>query len=137
MGRQLTKHFHSREFDCRDGTPVPEKYYGALEKLCRKYLEPMRKEFGPCTVVSGFRTKKHNAKVGGASRSFHRYKLRLPKYGVAADVRFKNGSVMDWLKLAQELRTNRRNGKGGLGFYPQGFFIHIDTRDYPANWNGS
>ena len=75
MGRQLTKNFHSREFDCKDGTPVPKRDYNGLEALCRQFLEPMRKKYGRCTVHSGYRTKSHNDAVGGASASYHRYPI--------------------------------------------------------------
>lgn len=138
-GKQLTEHFHSSEFDCKDGTPVPDKYYPALTKLCEVFLEPMRKKFGPGFIHSGFRTTEHNRRVGGARASFHVYTDRPRRDGVAADVSFRKGSVNQWRDEAQRLRANRKDGKGngGIGFYIQGGFIHVDTRDYPADWNGS
>ena len=68
-GQQLTKHFHSREFDCRDGTQVPERDYHGLTYLCRTYLEPLRKKYGPVHINSGYRTAAYNRKIGGASPS--------------------------------------------------------------------
>ena len=68
---QLTPHFHSSEFDCHDGTPLPERAYVRYRHLCRKLLEPMRSEWGRCHVISGFRSFKHNLEVGGAPRSMH------------------------------------------------------------------
>jgi uncharacterized protein YcbK (DUF882 family) len=130
---QLTKHFHSREFNCKDGTPVPSRDMNGLEALCRQYLEPMRKKYGPCTVHSGFRTPSHNARVGGASMSYHVY-TRHDGNDQAADVSFAKGSPADWHRTASWLRSRRRGGRGGIGRYSS--FIHIDLRDYKADWRG-
>ena len=137
MPVKLTENFHSSEFDCNDGTPVPDRYIPALKKLCEVFLEPMRKKFGACTVHSGYRTPTWNTVVGGARMSYHVYTLRRRREGVAADVEFERGSVADWRAEAIRLRSQKRDEKGGIGFYPAGGFIHIDTRDYPADWNGS
>lgn len=134
---QLTKHFGVEEFDCNDGTPVPERYERQLKHLCEWFLEPMRAKFGACYVHSGYRTDQYNASIGGALASYHVYTDRRPRHGVAADVSFAKGTVKDWHTYAKKLRTKNRAGEGGLGYYPQGGFIHIDTRDYPADWNGS
>lgn len=136
---RLSKNFTIEEFDCNDGTKVPEEFIPALKKLCDVFLEPMRARFGPCSVHSGFRTPDWNRRVGGASMSFHVYIMRRRRDGVAADVEFARGSVKDWKEYAERLRARREDGRGngGIGFYPQGGFIHLDTRDYPADWNGS
>lgn len=134
---RLSEHFVIEEFDCNDGTRVPKEYIPALKNLCRQILEPMRDEFGPCTVHSGYRTESWNNRVRGARLSFHRYEIRPPSQGVASDVSFARGSVADWKRKAEQLRRKKRNGNGGIGYYPQGGFIHFDTRDYPADWNGS
>ncbi len=136
-GKQLTEHFNIDEFACNDGTPVPEEYWLQVRYLCRTFLEPMREKFGRCVVHSGFRTPEWNRRVGGASSSFHIYTMRRAREGVAADVEFERGSVADWHREAKRLRDEKRDGRGGIGFYPQGGFVHIDTRDYPADWNGS
>src|SRR4051794_8570900 len=52
---RFSKHFVVEEFDCHDGTKVTPREYSGLEYLCRQYLEPMRKHFGPCSVHSGYR----------------------------------------------------------------------------------
>lgn len=134
---RLSEHFIVEEFDCNDGTKVPELYYGQLSKLCEWFLEPLRDKYGACFVHSGFRTPEWNLHVGGASASYHVYTRRRPRQGVAADVEFARGSVRDWHNEATKLRRQNRDGQGGLGYYPQGGFIHIDTRDYPADWDGS
>ena len=134
---QLTEHFNAEEFDCNDGTKVPEKYEPQLRKLCEWYLEPLREKFGPCLVHSGFRTEAWNKHVGGARSSYHLYLSRRPRHGVAADVEFARGTVAEWHAEAKRLREKNRDGQGGIGFYPQGGFIHIDTRDYKSDWVGS
>ena len=51
-----------------------------LTELCKKILEPLRKEINqPIKVNSGFRSVKVNAAVGGVSTSAH-------CYGLAADI---------------------------------------------------
>lgn len=137
--KQLTPNFNVKEFDCNDKnrTKVPTKYEPQLEVLCENFLEPMRKKFGPCTVHSGYRTRAYNTAIGGARLSFHVYPDRRPRDGVAADVSFEKGTVAQWHAEAKRLRNKNRNGQGGIGYYPQGGFIHIDTRDYLADWNGS
>lgn len=134
---RLSENFTIEEFDCNDGTKVPARYYAELEALCRDFLEPMRAKFGPCNVHSGFRTSAYNQRIGGARFSFHVYTDRVPTAGVAADVSFAKGSVLEWTEKARRLRSRKRGGKGGIGYYPQGGFTHIDTRDYAADWNGS
>ena len=133
MAKQLTKNFNSREFDCKDGTPVPHRDYNGLEALCRQMLEPMRAKYGRVTVHSGYRTASHNAAVGGASQSYHRYDIHDGN-DQAADISCAKGTPADWARTANWLRNRRRGGKGGLGIYRT--FIHIDIRDYPSTWRG-
>lgn len=133
MGKQLTKHFHTREFDCHNGTPVPARDYNGLEALCRQYLEPLRSKYGACTVNSGYRTAAYNASIGGASQSYHIYTIHDGN-DQAADVRFARGTARDWHRTANWLRAKKRNGRGGLGLYSS--FIHIDIRDYKSDWRG-
>lgn len=133
---QLTKNFNAREFDCKDGTKMPAKYEGQVKRLCEWYLEPMREKFGPCVVLSGFRTPDHNDAIGGATYSFHVYTLRLPRNGVAVDVMFAKGNPRQWRRMARRLRRRNRKTLGGIGYYPNSGFIHIDTRDYKSDWEG-
>jgi len=43
-------------------------------------------------------------------------------------------SYSDYAVLYNWIRKNKRSGKGGLGLYPT--FVHVDIRDYPADWRG-
>jgi hypothetical protein len=70
---RLSKHFVIEEFDCHDGTRVKSREFAGLEYLCRQFLEPLRRQFGACSVHSGYRTRDYNRQIGGAANSFHIY----------------------------------------------------------------
>lgn len=128
---RLSPHFVIEEFDCRCGTKVPAAAIPALKELCRDMLEPLRAKYGACTVLSGFRTSAHNAAVGGAPRSQHKYHEHPAS--VAADVKFATGSVADWAKSARWRFDNKQcwtaKGRGGCGDYPAQGFVHVDSGD--------
>jgi uncharacterized protein YcbK (DUF882 family) len=131
---RLSTHFVIEEFDCHDGTRVKPREYGGLEYLCRKYLEPMRRKFGPCSVHSGYRTVAYNRRIGGEPNSFHIYP-RHDGNDQAADVAFARGNPQAWWNVANAIRRSRQN-RGGLGLYPSKGFVHIDLRDYKSDWRG-
>jgi uncharacterized protein YcbK (DUF882 family) len=121
---RLTPHFDAAEFVCRDGTPTPDDYLHELRHLCRRYLEPLRAEFGPVTIVSGHRSTRHNHQVGGAPASRH---LDLPgRAGAAADVVCRRGRPTEWYRLLDGLQAP------GLGLYAT--HVHVDNRRGRARW---
>jgi uncharacterized protein YcbK (DUF882 family) len=69
---KLTENFNSSEFDCKDGTKVPEKYMNNCQEVANN-LQVLRNHLGvPVTITgSGYRTPSHNAKVKGAKNSQH------------------------------------------------------------------
>jgi uncharacterized protein YcbK (DUF882 family) len=107
--------------------------YNGLEYLCRTFLEPLRANYGSVHINSGFRTRSYNASIGGASNSFHIYTAHDGN-DQAADVTCARGRPTDWHRTLSAIRQSKRGGKGGLGLYPS--FVHVDIRDYPANWRG-
>jgi len=127
VARRAGRHFTVAEFDSRDGVKVPPAAYHELEHLVSSMLDPLRDRFGPCTVLSGFRSGPHNRAVRGAARSWHKYDL-APGRGVAADVRCARGTVADWAAFLDA------RGAGGLGTY--GSFVHVDTRRGRDRWTG-
>lgn len=141
--RRLSAHFSVREFACRDGSPVPVAAIPAIERLCRDVLEPLRAQFGPCLVLSGYRTRSYNARIGGARYSQHIYDVTPDS--VAADVRFARGTPAQWRKAARKAMVRaygRRPGTwlrraGGIGLYVRSGFIHVDNRPYRAEWRGN
>lgn len=130
---RLSEHFVVEEFDCRDGTKVQPRDYDGLEYLCRVFLEPLRRRYGAVTINSGFRSVSWNASVGGASKSYHVYTIHDGN-DQAADVSCERGEPRDWHRTLNWIRNHRRNGRGGLGLYRT--FVHVDLRDYRADWRG-
>lgn len=123
---KLTKNFNLAEFHCKDGTPVPEKYYDNVKELA-KNLQVLRDEIGEPLYVSGsgYRTPSHNKKVGGAPQSQH-------LTASAADISAKNYTPKQLAKLIETLIKEGRMKQGGLGVYPG--FIHYDIRGEKARW---
>jgi uncharacterized protein YcbK (DUF882 family) len=130
---RLSKHFVVEEFDCHDGTKVQKRDYDGLEYLCRKFLEPLRAKYGAVSVHSGFRTTSYNRSVGGASNSFHVYTAHDGN-DQAADISCARGNPTQWHAFLRKIRSDKRNGKGGLGLYST--FVHCDIRDEQADWKG-
>jgi uncharacterized protein YcbK (DUF882 family) len=128
---RLSEHFTVEEFDCRDGSKVHPRDHGGLEYLCRTFLEPLRKKYGPVRINSGFRTATYNRKIGGASNSFHVYTAHDGN-DQAADVSCRKGGPKEWHRTLNTIRKIQRDGKGGLGLYST--FVHVDIRDYPSDW---
>ena len=93
----------------------------------------MRAKYGRVKVNSGFRTAGWNRKIGGASKSYHVY-TQHDGNDQAVDITCAKGTPRQWHATANAIRKNKRGGRGGLGLYKT--FIHIDMRDYPANWRG-
>lgn len=65
-----------------------------LKFLCEKVLQPIRDEFGPVIILSGYRSYPLNLAIGGSKSSQH-------CSGQAADLRFVNASIVDvakWIK---------------------------------------
>jgi len=131
---KLTPHFVATEFYCHDGSPCPTKARPAMVHLCTDSLEPMRKKFGEAQVLSGYRHVEYNASIGGAKNSQHIYEYSYES--VAADMRFAKGNPTQWAAEARKIRQSKRNGRGGVGFYPKAGFVHIDNRNYKADWSG-
>lgn len=129
----VSTHFRHVEFWCKDGTPIPTKAIPGLQAHCRRFLEPMRAKFGPCTVMSGYRHERYNRSIGGAPNSQHDWDKHPT--GVATDLIFARGTVDDWGREAKRLR-NLSGGAGGIGLYHRQRFIHIDSRPTRADWTG-
>lgn len=133
---RLASNFFLAEFHCCRGhcaaASVPSAAVPALRRLVRSVLQPLRDEFGVCTVHSGYRNAAHNGHVGGASASHHRYDQR-PE-APAADVSFATGTVDQWAQRARE-RLQALGPIGGIGRYHASGFIHVDLGD-ERRWTG-
>jgi hypothetical protein len=86
---------------------------GCLNSSLRAVIYQVANSFGPVTVNSTCRSRRHNARVGGAHRSHH-----LNGNAVDFRVRGNNRAVLSFLRS--------HGSVGGLKLYRGGFF-HIDT----------
>ncbi len=114
--RQLSPHFWLYEFAC----PCCGAVY--VEPKLVKCLELFRFGTGesPITILSGFRCKKHNAEVGGASASQH-------LFGNAADI--QSDFTIRILNYEDFEFAAEMSGFTGIG-YGKGKF-HLDVRELP------
>ncbi len=146
--RRLSKHFTIEEFDCHDGTRVPDAAVAGLELAIEWWLEPMREMFGPVKVVSGYRTERFNSTLAGASpNSYHLYHRARPIVNhqgrpiraVAFDVVPQGGTAALWSTwaLGHRARSSHigKKGRGGVGTYLKSNFVHLDTGP-ERQWNG-
>lgn len=111
----LSAHFSTHEFVCRDGT------YHAIDPALIAMLEEIRAHFrAPISITSGYRSPAWNAAVGGARRSYH-------VTGQAADFTVQGvrpADVYAWCDL--------RFPTAGVGLYRS--WVHIDSRGRRARW---
>ena len=123
---KLTKNFNSREFDCNDGTSVPERYMDNCREVA-KNLQVLRDFIGePVNITgSGYRTPSHNKKVGGAKHSQH---LTCS----AADISTKSYTPRQLAKIIIKLINSGKMKQGGIGLYNG--FVHYDIRGAKARW---
>lgn len=122
----ITENFNRKEFDCKDGTKVPDIYLPNLKKLCDQ-LEVLRAEIKvPVSITgSGYRTPDHNKKVGGAKDSQH-------LTASAADINAKGLTPKQLHTKIKELIKSGKMQEGGLGLYKG--FVHYDIRKNKARW---
>lgn len=122
----ITQHFSREEFDCHDGTIVPEAYRPFLQTLCEN-LEILRSHLNrPILITSGYRTEAWNRKQCGAPSSLH-------LTASAADIKIPGISTS---VLAHAINTLIAEGKmkqGGIGIYNS--WVHYDIRGVKARWD--
>ena len=85
-------------------------------------------------VVNGHRNPKHNARVGGASRSRHikGEALDLAIGDINNDGRYTKEDKKIVLQLLEEKVIKN---EGGIGLYPGTNRVHMDVRGFRARWN--
>jgi uncharacterized protein YcbK (DUF882 family) len=122
---QLTENFSLHEFDCNDGTPVPDELLHNVEALAgqlqilRDYLkEPVR-------INSAYRHPNYNKRIGGAPDSMH---VRA----MAADITVKSKTPKQVKATIERLIKLKKLKFGGIGLYPG--FVHVDIREAYARW---
>lgn len=111
----LSPHFSSHEFRCKDGTEHP------IDPRLIAMLEEIREHFdAPVVITSGYRSPTYNRRVGGAKNSYH---VR----GMAADIQVRGvapARVFAW--------CDEHFATGGVGKYNS--FTHVDCRASRARW---
>lgn len=114
---KLSRNFRLREALCHDGEPV-----AVIHPATLLLAQAVRDEVGgPIRIHSWFRTKAHNAAVGGKDNSTH-------LYGMAFDWSPVEGSVKDWANVFRGWEI------GGVGIYET--FIHLDVYGEHRRWHG-
>lgn len=123
---KLTKNFTRQEFDCKDGTIVPDEYLSNCTKVAQN-LQVLRDYLKEPVLItgSGYRTPSHNKKVGGAKNSQH-------LYANGADINVRSKSPKELAKVIEFLITEGKMEQGGIGVYPG--FVHYDRRGTKARW---
>ena len=122
---QLEKNFKLVEFACKDGTSVPEELMDNV-KLLAKNLQVIRDYIeSPLVIISGYRSKKYNTRIGGARRSQH----MLAKAG---DLQSYLHTPPQLKEIIEKLIKDGKIMKGGVGLYNT--FVHYDVRGRNARW---
>lgn len=122
---RLTKNFNREEFDCRDGTIVPDNLLPNIQELAYN-LQVLRDDIGePIHVNSGYRTPAYNKKIGGAPDSQH-------KKAKAGDITAKSYTPKKLAAVIEKLIKDGKMRQGGIGVYPG--FVHYDVRNVKARW---
>lgn len=121
----LTTNFTRQEFECKDGSEMPENVFTNIKVLASN-LQVLRDELcQPITITSGYRSPSHNASIGGAARSQH-------LYGTAADFKVAGYTPQQVADKIEQLIAEGRMSEGGLKAYSG--WIHYDCRQIRARW---
>lgn len=122
---RLTENFILEEFNCKDGTKVPKEYINNVLRLAQE-LQKLRtyiKE--PIIIISGYRTKEYNIRVGGKIQSKH-------LDATAADIMVRRITARTLGNIIERLIKYKVMKEGGLGIYDT--HVHYDTRPFKARW---
>lgn len=127
MAMKLTSNFSFSEFACRSGKDFSSEAISNIMVLAEQ-LEVIRSEAGDRSIKinSGYRSPKHNAKIGGAKNSQH---LR----GMAADIVISGMKPSETADLIERLIEEGKILEGGVGRYAR--FTHYDIRGKKARWS--
>ena len=113
---QISPHFKVLHFATRDGAPLAR-----ISPVLVSGLERVYELAGPIEIISGYRHRRHNARVGGAAQSRH-------IAGQAADIWSPTRSS---IYLARQVIA-AMGCKIGLGLGRRS--VHVDVRGTLATW---
>lgn len=119
----LSEHFKAFEFMCHDAS---YRYVRVAVDLVEA-LERIRAELGgrPIHVNSGYRPAAYNRLIGGEVNSTH-------IDGLAADIEVAGVPTARLYEVCDPIIGDR----GGVGYYPDSGFCHVDVRGHYARWVG-
>jgi len=124
----LTNDFTLKEFECNDGTEIPQKYIDNVKELA-KNLQVLREEIGlPISINSSYRHPEYNKRIGGAKFSQH-------LTASASDIVVRDMTPKKVAKTILKLIKNGKMKEGGVGLYNG--FVHYDIRGTKARWDNS
>lgn len=141
IGQLNLEHFSPAEFlvmgasnqpgaSCAGSNTLPPRELWPRIANTAKMLDEIRRRLGaPVRILSCYRSPAYNSCIGGESASLHM------KFN-AVDWRCDSGTVQDWHRVAKDVRRSKPEFLGGVGFYVNSRFIHVDTRGHEANWQG-
>jgi uncharacterized protein YcbK (DUF882 family) len=122
---KLTKNFSLEEFKCKDGSDIPNNALSNIIELA-KNLQVLRDALGKTiTITSGYRSQKHNAKIGGVKNSQH-------VKGTASDIKVKGMTAKEVALVIEGLIASGKMKEGGIGIYPT--WVHYDIRGVKKRW---
>ena len=122
---RLTNNFELSEFDCKDGTQVPEEFLPNV-KLLANNLQVLRDYLGESIHInSSYRHPEYNKKIGGKPASQH-------LTASAADITCKSKTPKQLAAIIEKLIAQGKMKQGGLGVYPG--FVHYDVRGTKSRW---
>jgi uncharacterized protein YcbK (DUF882 family) len=122
---KLTNNFSLAEFQSKDGSAFPDNVVENLKVLAVQ-LQALRDQLGKSiTITSGYRSKEHNLKIGGALDSYH---VR----GMAADIQVVGMKPKEVYETIEKLIAEGKMLEGGLGQYKS--WCHYDHRGRKIRW---
>jgi uncharacterized protein YcbK (DUF882 family) len=124
----LTKNFSKSEFDCNDGSEMPESVFENVEAHAEN-LQTIR-DFcnASITINSGYRSPSYNKLIKGASKSQH-------LTGNASDVKIEGYTPEEVADIIEGLIRIGAIEEGGVGRYDS--FTHYDRRGTKARWDNT
>ncbi len=117
---KLSKNFTLGEFRPKDSSYTGVRVH---PDLVAKLEEIRERAGGPIQITSSYRPPAYNRKVGGVSNSTH-------IDGLAADIYSANLSTSQLCRICDDVI----GASGGVGYYPDQGFVHIDVRGYKTRW---
>jgi|SRR6056297_481279 len=122
---KLSKNFYKKEFECKDGSKMPDDVYYNIQKLANQ-LQVLRSVLNkPININSGYRSPFYNKLIGGVKNSQH-------TFGKAADISVVGLEPKEVYDAIEDLINKGNMLQGGLGLYKN--FVHYDIRGKRARW---